>query len=92
MEASKWCKSDDRSTLLKHRSYFRTTFTGIREAGTNFGRQTALENEPPGPNGDPPRAIPRSSAAPPLRNLTASFSALESGGWGSQGRKSEHLA
>ena len=68
----KWCKSDDRSALLKHRSFFRTTFTGSGQAA-NFGRQTALENEGRVRNGDQSGTIPGRSGAPTLPNLPPQF-------------------
>ena len=92
MEASRWRKSDDSSTLLKHRSFFRKEALGDQASGRNFSRQTALENEAAGRNGEQEW----SDSAPLWRTYLAGFaapdSALESGGWGSQGRKSEHLA
>ena len=66
---SKWCQSDDRSALLKHRTYFRTTFIGNREAGETFSRQTELENEQPGELGTTFGQSAGRSAAVPFRNL-----------------------
>ena len=65
----------------------------MREASEPFfGPPNSTSFRKAGRNGKQSAAVPRRSGAPPLPHLTARNSALESGGWGSHGRKSVHLA